>query len=543
MRVVTLSLSSAAGPREDSSPRVSVRGAIRVLLGIGGGAAAAAVVALLTAVAGTWGVLVAISAALALATMVARPHWAMMLVAFLVYLNVPVLISRQGVPKVAASSIVLLLALPVARHMLVHRRGFRVDRVMQLMGLLLAVLAIGSIGARSVPLALDYIQTYVLEGLLLYVLVVNAVRSLADVRRLVAALLAAGALLGLLTTYQEVAGDFRQQFGGLVQRNYEYLALREQAEYDPELKEALRDAPIGNRSRRPGGPVSEPNRFAQILIVLLPFAVWMWRTSRSAAGRAGAAVAGVLILAAIVFSDSRGAFVSVLGLMAVAIRLGWLRWRNVALAGLALALVVPVVAPRYVERILSLGTVIGVGTERPIEEADGAVRGRLTEMFASGLAFLDHPLIGVGPGQYAQMYSVEYHFRSEVFRFRDLPAPRRAHSLYLELAAETGVLGLGAFFGIVAYLMYTLWRLRAATLAWAPDWSDLMTAALLALVAYFATAIFLHLSYIRYYWLLVALCGAACHAVSALIPRPAPGGAAAAGTLSLPGGHRWLLWR
>ncbi len=541
MRVVTLSLSSAVGPQADAIPRVNAGGVTRLLSGIVAGIATAAAVAMLAAYAGIWGVLVAVSATLALLTMCVRPQWAMMLVAFLVYLNVPVLVSRQGVPKIAASCIVLLLALPVARHMIAGRGGLRVDRVMQLMGLLLAALAVGSIGARSMPLALEYIQTFVLEGLLLYALIVNAVRTLPDVRRLVAALLAAGALLGVLTTYQEVAGDFRQQFGGLVQRNYEYLQLREQAERDPELREALRNAPIGNRSRRPGGPVSEPNRFAQILIVLLPFAMWMWRTSTSSAGRAAAAVAGVLVLGAIVFSDSRGAFVSVLGLMAVGIRVGWLRWRSVALAALALALVVPVVAPRYVERILSLGSLVGVAGQAPIEEADGAVRGRLTEMFASGMAFLDHPILGVGPGQYAQMYSVEYHFRSDVFRFRDLPAPRRAHSLYLELAAETGIVGLAIFFGIVAYLMYTLWRLRAATLARAPAWSDLTTAALLSLVAYFATAVFLHLSYIRYYWLLVALCGAACHAVSALLSQSTRHEASADAILSSSGGNRWLL--
>ena len=81
--------------------------------------------------------------------------------------------------------------------------------------------------------------------------------------------------------------------------------------------------------------------------------------------------------------------------------------------------------------------------------------------------------------------------------------------------------------------MHQLWQLRVRWSQRYPDLANLATAFLLALIAYLATGVFLHLSYSRYFWLLMALSGAAirtigleawqrAHSVKPLRPAPTP---------------------
>jgi len=47
------------------------------------------------------------------------------------------------------------------------------------------------------------------------------------------------------------------------------------------------------------------------------------------------------------------------------------------------------------------------------------------------------------------------------------------------------------------------------------EYADLATALLLSMVGYFTTAMFLHLSYERYYWFLLALAGTTAYLLNA----------------------------
>jgi O-antigen ligase len=133
-------------------------------------------------------------------------------------------------------------------------------------------------------------------------------------------------------------------------------------------------------------------------------------------------------------------------------------------------------------------------------------------MLASLNVFLDHPLIGVGPGQYMPVYSVEYQ-QNLTTKFRDLHRPRRAHNLYLEIAAETGTLGILAFLGIMAALALQLREARRSWAERAPEYADLATAFLLALGVYLFSGLLLHLAFERYLWLLLALAVALLHTI------------------------------
>src|SRR5204863_334654 len=68
--------------------------------------------------------------------------------------------------------------------------------------------------------------------------------------------------------------------------------------------------------------------------------------------------------------------------------------------------VIALFAPNYVQRLQSLA-----GTDSALSQSpavDGAIQGRATENLAALYVFRDHPLFGVGPGQFFNRYSTDY---------------------------------------------------------------------------------------------------------------------------------------
>jgi O-antigen ligase len=362
-------------------------------------------------------------------------------------------------------------------------------------------------------------RVYLIEGVALYWLVLNVVRDLPTFRRAMWTLLIAGALLGALGTWQAATDTYGRSFGGLAHRQVEVVSA------DQGLDAETVHLRVSNRAE---GPVDEPNRFAQILIVLLPLALLAFRTETSRGARALAALGGVLVLAGVLLTYSRGAFLVLVALVAALVWVKWLRSRHALALTLGVMLVLPLIAPSYQQRIASIGNVTALLERQTQARADGAIRGRTTAMLAALNVFADHPVLGVGPGQYSPVYSLEYQNLPGV-SFRDLTTSRRAHSLYLEMAAELGIVGLTVFLAMVGLLLRDL--LRSRRTAGSREMSDLSTALALGLAAYLGTALFLHLSFERYFWLLLALCSAGLHVVRGSVAvaespggGPAPGG-------------------
>src|SRR5207245_4423544 len=124
--------------------------------------------------------------------------------------------------------------------------------------------------------------------------------------------------------------------------------------------------------------------------------------------------------------------------------------------------------------------------------------------------FLDHPIFGVGPGHFAEYYSLPYGNRIGLI---ESTKKYLGHNLYLETLAETGVTGLTCLLAILFVIMQGLWKERRRCLQSRPELASLATAFFLCLSAYAMSAVFIHLSYQRYFWLLVALSSAAARIV------------------------------
>jgi O-antigen ligase len=145
-------------------------------------------------------------------------------------------------------------------------------------------------------------------------------------------------------------------------------------------------------------------------------------------------------------------------------------------------------------------------TEQTYQAPDSSAVRRYVENVAAWRVFLAHPVLGVGPGHFAQFYSQAYGNRLGLI---EQLKKYRGHNLYLETLAETGVIGLVSLLAIFVAIMHGLWMERKRLVLIHPELADTATAFFLCMVGYAISAAFAHLSYQRYFWLLLALCSAA----------------------------------
>jgi putative inorganic carbon (HCO3(-)) transporter len=419
------------------------------------------------------------------------------------YLNLPAIaISKHGVPSLAAGAAILLLLAPFVIRLL-RREPIVIDRTQIFLFAFFGAVLLSTFAVQDVPDALSWLQTFVTEGLLLYVAVVNLFRTPDRLRRAIDVVLVCGAILGTLTLVQEATHSYERTFGGLAQRNLEFEVRDAAAAKDP-----FASADEIRVSNRAGGPIGEPNRYAQILLVLLPLAFMRAKSATRRMTALLACAAGAFILAGVLLTYSRGAFVTLLVLVAILVATRTLRIRYVAAGALAMFLAVLAFAPGYVLRMGTLQDMPGLLHGTRESNSDQVMRSRLTETLAAWTVFTDHPIVGVGPGQYAPVYSEKY-MRDPDIAYKWIDRPRRAHNLYFELAAETGILGVGTFLALVGLVQIRLWR---AFRRWRHEREDLANLALrffVSITGYLVSGVFLHLSYQRYYGLLLGLAAAA----------------------------------
>jgi O-antigen ligase len=433
------------------------------------------------------------------------------LAAFLLYTNLLVVLAQSGpFPTAIAALVPGLLLVAVLHRVVVRREPLIVDRTFLLMLAFLAVLLASAFGARGQEVAAARIATYCVEGLVTYFLVRNAIHCLPELRATVMGVLAACVLLSVLSVYQTVTGNYQQEFLGLAGRSLEHVAAM-----------GLTPAEVMGMEDRAYGPVGDPNRFAQLLMMGLPLAfVGMLNTPRGLARKL--ALGCVLaIVGGIVVTYSRGAFVALIVLGALAVPMRLARLSQVTAVFLAGAIAIPLAAPAYAGRVLSISGVAALFGARQVE-ADGATRGRTTEMLAALAAYTDHAVIGVGPGQYVEFYSVHYQSLPEI-SIREISEPRRAHSLYLELAAESGTIGLVIFMAIPLLLLRDLRAIRLILQRRHPDLARVAAGFSLLLLAYLGTGVFLHLAFERYFWFMIGLTAAAAGVLGRSTGAPPPG--------------------
>ncbi len=420
------------------------------------------------------------------------PELATYCVIFLLYSNIPVVAHKfHGVPYFLSAAFTGLLVVPLATYIVFRRQQpLTYATYPYLLGFVLVQL-VGALFSRNVQLATSSFIGFLAEGVVLYLVVINVVRNERTLRRVTWVLLLAGILLAVFPLHQQLTGNLDNNYGGFAQVTDLGFRTGEES--------ILGDV----RQYRASGAIGEQNRYGQVMLMIVPLGLFMYLSARRHWLRALALTGAGLSFLGVAFTFSRGAVVACVILLGVMVLLRIIRARHFLAVVLASAVVL-LALPQYQTRLNTLPQVLDVFTGSMSEETDGSFRGRTAEMLAAFLVFVDHPIVGVGPDMF-QYYSQEY---ANPLGIRHLDTTREAHSLPPDIAANHGILGLITFFGIFFITMrdlHELWRKLASS---HPRLSALCAGYFLALVAYLATGLFLHLSYVRYLWLMLALAAA-----------------------------------
>lgn len=405
------------------------------------------------------------------------------LLVLVTYTNISdILIRHFGVPSLL-QPLVLLLAIPIAR----YHDDFRPASIaLQPLTILLAayclVVFASSNWAWDTSLA-DQRLSELVKSLLILVVAASLSVSWSALRAGLAALVAGAAFFGVLTIIQAVVGDPSLQFGGLVeiQEGHLYGDVYEM---------------------RPGGPVGDPNVFGQILLIALPIAVFLAISSKVAWRRWAYAGASLMIAAATLLTYSRGVM---LALGVVVVLTAWILRARLVLVLLVLAVLLPTDAGR---RLLTIQEVL---TAEAGPSLDPSIEERRVFASVAMRMFGDHLVAGVGAGNYTSHYwPYAYEVGSAAVRY-DPPGKReQPHSLYLEIASETGLLGLLVFGCAMLIAVAAMYQSRAALLRRGQVAHAAVVAGIgIALVGYLSSAVFLHAGLQRYLWLILGFAVAA----------------------------------
>lgn len=289
-------------------------------------------------------------------------------------------------------------------------------------------------------------------------------------------------ILCLLSVYQLVTNNYDQTFFRL-------------ASIQMDRALAVSSTP------RIGGPINAPNLWAQVLVALSTILVFRIFYEKQPIVKLAAVVMLGIMLYIVLNTYSRGAYL-VIAIDAVLLLFMFRKRFNpmILLAGAVIViLTIPFLPTTYRERFTSLFIVT---SEDGIYQ-DTSLRGRSSEMLTGLAMFAEHPILGVGAGnyptnyqRYAQLIGIE--FRTEA---------RDPHSLYIQLLAETGILGTIAFLGI-AFFLFDALNKACAAIEKSPrlaDWLPWISSYRFAILSYLLTSIFLHNAYIRYLWILIAM--------------------------------------
>lgn len=298
-------------------------------------------------------------------------------------------------------------------------------------------------------------------------------------------LLIVGIILGTISIVQFTLGNYDNSYGG-------YAVA------------ALNNISGSTSGYRLGGPVGDPNYYAQMMLVMVPIALDRLWNERQGVFRFLAGWALGVCAFAVILTYSRGGFISMVIVVVAWLTLyhrGQLRY---LMAAAAVALLLFSVLPaQFTERIGTLTELLpGTTSKKSGVAQDLSLRGRTSEALVALQMFADHPILGVGLGnypllyqEYAQRFGLE--FRSEV---------RQAHNLYLEVASETGILGFFSFVVLLWGMFSSIWKAQQALAKKGlTSISNMIVAYAFGLLGFLIAAFFIHAVYFRNFWVLAGI--------------------------------------
>jgi O-antigen ligase len=410
-------------------------------------------------------------------------EFGLLLLVFITYTRFSdIAVHTYHAPSVAKSFIVILLIGVIIRWVVSHEK----PRGLLLPTLL--VVAYGLVGFTSLLYApdqaavVDSLNNYVKDALIALV-VVALLKKPNQFRNIIYTLLIVGVFIGTISLHQYVTGNYTNDYGGFAVAEYMNIIS-------------------DTNGYRLSGPVGDPNFFAQVMVVLALLGVERLLHERNLFWKIIAGWAAAVSTLSVVFTFSRGATVA---LVLALIIFFWIYKLKPAQLIVILVLGIAMLAyapPTYYQRVLSIADILPSSNGEINIRADRAIQGRASENLTAWVMLMDHPLLGVGLNNYSYLYQ-DY---TKSLGLAPSASNRSPHNLYLEVAAETGIIGLIIFLIMVGLALRSLLRARRKFInAGMEDYANLTTGFLIAFIGYLFAALFVHAAYPRYFYLLIGI--------------------------------------
>lgn len=425
---------------------------------------------------------VAVIAGLAAIAIFMRPQLGAYILVITLFTNMSSVFSDQGLPSINKPLVAFVL-LAVVVNRIVYKRPF--PRLSPTELFLLAygfALLLSAFGATDRYLVIDQVIDF-FKDFVIVLLIVIALETADQWNFALWLVVLCGGILGMMSSYQALTGNYDQIFGGFAN------SFQEQV-----LTEVYQVRVIG--------PLADPNFYGLIIVMAVPLAIYFFLGEKRPFLRLIALTAALSMVFVIINTYSRGAFVAlVLILLLIALEQKISPSLLISI-GIGVLLFMPLLPGNFDARIKSL-VALGSSSEEAVQQ-ESSFRGRSSEYISGGMMFLDHPLLGVG----ADNYPPNYQIYSSQLGLDSRTEEREAHSLYIETMAETGLAGIITLGGALLTVLTGLLRARKTVQSFPRDTSRErrnLTAVLMSLLAFLIASLFLHGAYIRYLWLIIAL--------------------------------------
>lgn len=383
-------------------------------------------------------------------------------------------------PSILQPMIIAIMGITVVRFIATGQKIQGWVRVLFPIALYSISLLISSFFADDFDRAFAVLMDFI-PNILIALFIVVMVQRKEDNRIAIYGLIAAGIFLGTISVIQVGFDFYAHDFAGFGLMDFMNIV----GETD---------------SNRIGGSLGDPNMYAQVMLVIIPIAFDRLINEKKFLYKLIALWGFMASLLTVIFTYSRGAFVALVLMVVFYVIYRKIPLKFILLSILILLLLIPFLPANYIDRIVTIPQSIPFLSSSFEEEV--SYSGRWSEMYASVLMFLDHPLIGVGVNNY------KYHYLDYARRIgTDLRGiERNPHILYLQILAEQGFLGILTF-GFVIFMMFREFMSAIKAYYRSKDFQQafMTEAIMISFFGWLIAAFFLHLSYPRYFWLLYGI--------------------------------------
>ena len=415
---------------------------------------------------------------------------------FMTYINLSdVLMKYHGLPSIAKIYIPLLVLLLGVEWLRNGRRPWLPATGLAVLATYSLVLSLSFFYAADHKLlAAGFLQYS--KDLTIALILALLVSSPSHFRFVLWSIISGALILGTLSVFKYLTKDLADDFGGFAQATALYWFE-------------------GQWNFRMKGSIGDANFFAQMLLIAVPisFERMLAETTRVLKFVAGCAL--LLSIVTIVLTYSRGGLVVLLMITPIALYRLRAHRKWLITGALLVVLALPLLPAGYIDRLTAAAPAVGLEVDES-QSADSSTQLRVNLMTVAWEMFLDHPLLGVGYNN----YETHYQKYALVHDLNRVGGDLSAHSLYLEIAAERGAIGL-LFFGLLLFYLgkVSLHGWKAMKQAGFSSHADMIAGLAVGFLAYLLAAILLHDAYPRYFWMLAGLLLAVPGMVRNTLPR------------------------